>query len=80
MGDREHSTAARYILQSFPFKVFSISTLYSELPQKLCLTFQAPQIKRETENVISIGFEPEDAAKEFSAEVAPVGWTVSRIP
>jgi hypothetical protein len=39
LGDREHSLAARFILHDFPFKLFSVSIPYSEIPQKLCLTF-----------------------------------------
>lgn len=89
IGDREHSTAARFILHNFPFKLFSVSIPYSELPQKLCLTFQAPQIERKKANLISVGFNPDDAAKEFSAflslvtrrRVFPVGQTrVSGLP
>lgn len=83
IGDRKHLTAARYILHDFPFKLFSISIPYSELPQKLCLTFKAPQIERKTANAIFVGFNPDDAAKEFSAflslvtrrRVFPVGQT-----
>jgi len=30
LGDREHSTAARFILTQFPFKLFSSSTPYDE--------------------------------------------------
>jgi hypothetical protein len=40
LGDREHSTAARFILRDYPFKLFSSSTPYEEIPQKLCLTFR----------------------------------------
>jgi hypothetical protein len=42
MGDREHSDAARFILKEYPFKLFSSSTPYEEIPQKLCLTFKSP--------------------------------------
>jgi hypothetical protein len=55
LGNREHSTAARFILTNFPFKLFSVSFPYSELPQKLCLTFMNPDVN------------PDDTAKEFAA-------------
>jgi hypothetical protein len=42
LGDREHSIAARFILPKFPFKLFSSSTPYDALPQKLSLSFRAP--------------------------------------
>lgn len=85
IGDREHSTAARFVLHDFPFKLFSVSIPYSENPQKLCLTFNAPQIERRKANVMSLDFDPDDAAKEFSAflslvtrrRVFPVGQTRS---
>lgn len=57
LGDREHSINARYILRDFPFKLFSSSTPYQTLPQKLCLTFKAPYS----------GIFPEEIAKEFAA-------------
>lgn len=40
LGNREHSTSARFILNEFPFRLFSSSTPYSELPQRLTLTFR----------------------------------------
>jgi hypothetical protein len=75
LGNREHSTAARFILTDLPFKLFSVSIPYSELPQKLCLTFLNPQIERRIGN--------DDTAKEFAAflslvtrrRVFPVGLT-----
>jgi hypothetical protein len=56
MGDREHSRAARFIFKEYPFKLFSSSTPYEEIPQKLCLTFKS---SGETND--------HDAAKEFAA-------------
>ena len=42
-GNREHSLAARYILQDFPFKLFCMSTPHDAgVPQHLCLTFREP--------------------------------------
>lgn len=67
LGDREHSLAARFILREFPFKLFSISTPYSELPQKLCLTFRAPLQVQKTQHTTSSGFYPDKIAKEFAA-------------
>jgi hypothetical protein len=83
VGDREHSIAAQFILRDLPFKLFSVSIPYSENPQKLCLTFKAPQIERRKANVMSVGFDPEESAKEFAAflslvtrrRVFPVGQT-----
>lgn len=83
LGDREHSTGAQFILQDFPFKLFSVSIPYSELPQKLCLTFRDPLIERRTEKTISIGPNPDTTGKEFTAflslitrrRVFPVGQT-----
>lgn len=67
LGNREHSVAARFILDQFPFKLFSVTTPYSELPQKLCLTFRAPLQTHETDHVSSAGFLPDEIAKEFAA-------------
>lgn len=67
VGDREHSTTARFILQDLPFKLFSVLIPYSELPQKFCLTFRNPMIVRGTEKVTSIGSNQHDVAKEFAA-------------
>lgn len=67
LGDREHSTAARFILHDFPFKLFSTSIPYSELPQKICLTFHDPIRERKTGKVTSTGFYPQEGAKEFAA-------------
>ncbi len=69
LGDREHSTAARFILTQFPFKIFSSSTPYDDpLPQKLCLTFKAPhEVKKETEHVSISGIFAHEIAKEFAA-------------
>jgi len=67
LGNREHSTVARFILRDFPFKLFSISIPYSGLPQKICLTFHAPMRERKTEKVTSTGIYPHEAAKEFAA-------------
>jgi hypothetical protein len=66
-GDREHSTAARFILDEFPFKLFSVSEPYSELPQKLCLTFRAPLQEYKTERVTRAGLYQDQIAKEFAA-------------
>jgi hypothetical protein len=69
LGDREHSTVARFILTEFPFKIFSSSTPYDDpLPQKLCLTFKAPhEVKRETEHAHIGGIFTHEIAKEFAA-------------
>lgn len=56
MGDCEHSTAVRFILTEYPFKLFSSSIPYEEIPQKLCLTFKS-----------SHGIQMNNAAKEFAA-------------
>jgi hypothetical protein len=69
LGDREHSTAARFILTEFPFKLFSSSTPYDDpLPQKLCLTFKAAhEVKTETEHTTISGIFAHEIAKEFAA-------------
>jgi hypothetical protein len=83
MGNREHSIHAQFILQDFPFKLFSVSIPYSELPQKLCLTFRDPVLKRGTEQATTVGPDSDEAATEFAAflsiytrrRVFPVGQT-----
>jgi len=68
LGDREHSINARYILRDFPFKLFSSSTPYQTLPQKLCLTFKAPyEMRKDIGRFRSSGIFPEEIAKEFAA-------------
>jgi hypothetical protein len=69
LGDREHSTVARIILPDYPFKLFSSSTPYDDpLPQKLTLTFKAPQeIKKDLERVKYSGIFPSEIAREFAA-------------
>jgi hypothetical protein len=69
LGDRAHSTAARFILTQFPFKLFSSSTPYDDpLPQKLCLTFKAPhEVKKGTEHTTISGIFAHEIAKEFAA-------------
>lgn len=68
IGDREHSIGAQYILRDFPFKLFSMSTPYSELPQRLCLTFRAPEeVKRDTDQFHLAGIFPDEIAREFAA-------------
>jgi hypothetical protein len=67
MGNREHSESARFILQELPFKLFSVSIPYSELPQKLCLTFLDPLLTSRTQKTISLGGDSDNAAKEFAA-------------
>jgi hypothetical protein len=69
LGDREHSTAARFILTQFPFKIFSSSTPYDDpLPQKLCVTFRAPhEVKKETEHTTISGIFAHEIAKEVAA-------------
>ena len=67
LGNREHSIQAQFILHDFPFKLFSISTPYSEVPQKLNLTFHAPHQFLERGKTISSGIYPHNAAKEFAA-------------
>lgn len=64
LGNREHSIVARVILNEFPFKLFSISRPYSELPQKLCLTFRIPD---ETTEIYDSHFYPGEIAKEFAS-------------
>lgn len=83
LGNREHSLSAKFILRDYPFKLFSISTPYSELPQKLCLTFKDPVVETRTGKTTTIGPDPNSAAKEFAAflsvvtrrRVFPVGQT-----
>ena len=69
LGNREHSTAARFILTEFPFKIFSSSTPYDDpLPQKLCLTFKAPdEVKKENGHIHISGIFAHEIAKEFAA-------------
>jgi len=68
IGDREHSVWARHILADFPFKLFSSSNPYDELPQKLCLTFKAPyEMKINRERVKLSGIFSHEIAKEFAA-------------
>lgn len=67
IGDREHSTAARYILNEFPFKLFSSSTPYDPQPQKLCLTFKAPyEVRSNSKGFYNGGIYDEEIAKEFA--------------
>lgn len=66
-GDREHSLQAKFILPDFPFKLFAISTPYSEIPQKICLTFKCPLVTSISENIHKSGFFHSDTAKEFVA-------------
>lgn len=66
-GDREHSTSAQFILREFPFKLLSISTPYSEIPQKLCLNFNAPIQTNTIGKSTSIGPRQDAIAKEFAA-------------
>jgi hypothetical protein len=67
LSDREHSIAAQFILREFPFKLFSISTAYSEIPQKLCLTFNAPLETKKIDFVTSHEINANEIAKEFAA-------------
>jgi len=69
LGNREQSTAARFILTEFPFRLFSSSTPYDDpLPQKLCLTFKAPhEVKKETEHAQTSGIFAHEISKEFAA-------------
>ena len=67
LGDREHSLSAQFILNDYPFKLFSVSIPYSGLPQKLCLTFRDPIVESRTGKITSIGPHPDDAAKEYAA-------------
>ena len=68
IGDREHSTAARFVLTEFPFKLFSSSTPYGPLPQRLCLTFRAPHEERvHSKDFIRGGYFPLEIANEFVA-------------
>lgn len=68
IGDREHSVAARHILTDFPFKLFSISTPYSRVPQSLALTFRAPcEVKQGSDTVHVSGIFADETAKEFAA-------------
>jgi len=72
LGDREHSVVARFILREFPFKLFSSSTPYDDpLPQKLCLTFKAPnEVKKETEHAHISGIFAHEIANEFAAFIS----------
>ena len=70
ISDREHSDSARVIFNDFPFKLFSVSTPYSELPQKLALTFQAPEQKRDYEGTTHISTFADEIAKEYAALMA----------
>lgn len=68
LGVREHSIAARYILRDFPFKLFSVSTPYSRVPQSLALTFRAPyELKKESDASHVSGIFADEIAKEFAA-------------
>ena len=68
IGDREHSLAARHILTDFPFKLFSISTPYSRVPQSLALTFRAPyEVKQDSDTIHVSGIYADETAKEFAA-------------
>ena len=67
IGDREHSTAARFILREFPFRLFSVSTPYSEIPQRLCLTFKTPFQTKKIGKVTSSSLQEDETAKEFAA-------------
>ncbi len=72
LGDREHSINAQFILREFPFKLFSISTAYSEIPQKICLTFKLSEKVIETKNMISPSYDPDEVANEFAAFLSVV--------
>lgn len=69
LGDREHSSVARFILDEFPFKLFSSSTPYDDpLPQKLCLTFKAPVVVKKKDKRVHIrGIFVHEIANEFAA-------------
>ena len=68
IGDREHSVAARHILTDFPFRLFSVSTPYSRVPQSLALTFRAPyEVKQESDTIHVSGIFADETAKEFAA-------------
>lgn len=73
-GDREHSTVARFILRDFPFKLFCSSVPYDDpLPQKLALTFKAPEeTKIDSEHFKYGGIFPSEIAKEFAAFLSVV--------
>jgi hypothetical protein len=71
LGDREHSIAARYILRDLPFKLFSVSSPYSRVPQSLALTFRAPyEVKKESDVTGVAGIFADETAKEFAAFVS----------
>jgi hypothetical protein len=72
LGDREHSTAARFILREFPFKLFSASNPYTEIPQKLVLTFRAPLQTSVKGKVTSMNYKQDEIAKEFTAFLSVV--------
>lgn len=64
-GDREHSVAARFILNEFPFKTFCASQPYDDPPpQKLAVTFRGPAgvMLRPGERL-----SPDYTAEEFAA-------------
>ena len=68
-GDREHSTAARFILYDYPFKLFSSTTPYEgPLPHKLTVTFRAPhQVRHQSERNVVSGIFPDEIARGFAA-------------
>ena len=69
IGDSEHSTLARHILNDFPFILFSSSTPCSNhLPQKLTVTFASPNITKIDEDHFHLGGEfPDEIASDFVA-------------
>ena len=66
VGDREHSTLARFILHDFPFKLF-ISSTSGSLPQHLSLCFRAPHEIKDTRSIHIEGLFPHEIAQEFAA-------------
>ena len=67
LGNSEHSLAARYILNDFPFKLFSSSVPTGPAPQKLCLVFRPPEETRIKGQSKIIGLFHYEIVREFAA-------------
>lgn len=69
-GSPEHTLRTCYVLNNFPFKLFSYSP-YGQLPQKLCLTFNkyGSSVLLDQHGDIDYGdyTSPDETAKEFAA-------------
>ena len=69
LGNREHSDAARFILNEYPFKLFSSNVPYEgPVPYRLTATFLAPiETKIEDEVGSLSGVFPNEIAQGFAA-------------